>query len=103
MTKRRNGGKTASNKVTRARARDETGHLILLPGQPCIGSKLCDELEERILGFIASGMSQTDACGLVDISRETLYRWKEKGAAEPESRYGQFLEACERAELECKK
>lgn len=98
------GGKSAPDDVARvARARDSDGRLLLRPGQICVGGKLDDELEQRICGYIAEGLTITDACGLCDISRETLHRWKERGVDEPGSRYAQFLEKCEKAELSCKR
>jgi len=104
MTKRKNVGKTARNDAARPRARDpETGKLLLRPGQPHIGSKLDYDLEKRICECIAQGLTIIDSCGLCDIDAATLYRWKERGESEPESRYGEFQRACEKAELECKK
>jgi len=94
---------TARIDVRRSRLRDEFGRLLLRPDQPHIGSKLDDELEERICGYIAQGMTLTDSCGLCDVDRVTIGRWKERGLDEPESRYGLFLDRCQKAELSCKK
>jgi hypothetical protein len=88
---------------SRARARDpETGNLLLRPGQASIGSRLDDELEQKIVSLIASGQTWTDACLLCDLDRTTAYKWKARGEEEPESRYGLFLQRINKAEVACK-
>jgi hypothetical protein len=87
----------------RDRVRDpQTGRLTLREGQACIGSRLDDALEEKIVGFIASGMSWIDSCRLCDLDAATPYRWKQKGEEQPGSRYALFLERINKAETACK-
>jgi hypothetical protein len=69
----------------------------LRPGQPNYRSKLDDEIEEKICGLIRVGLSDQDAGRLAGISRETIWDWKCRGEAEPESRYGRFLEKIQEA------
>lgn len=96
--------KSARNDAERPRARDPiTGNLLLREGQPHIGSKLDNRLEQRICEYLGQGMTLVDSCGLCDIDVSTLHRWRERGASEPESRYGTFLRNCEKAELQCKR
>jgi hypothetical protein len=59
--------------------------------------KLTDELEEEICKLIRGQMSLTDACAWVGISRVAVWEWRARGQAEPESRYGQFDRAIEKA------
>jgi hypothetical protein len=69
----------------------------LRPGQPSIRSKLDDEVEEKICRFVRAGLPEQDAGRLAGISRETIWDWKCRGEAEPESRYGRFREKIEEA------
>jgi len=68
-------------------------------GRASYTSKLDDEIEKRICGIIASGpVRHEDACSMCGISRQTFYNWRALGAAEPNSRYGKFLEEVSKAE-----
>jgi hypothetical protein len=73
----------------------------LAPGQPHAQSKLTDEVQEQICGFIAGGMRWVDACQLSGIHRATAWMWKERGAA-GEERYAEFMEAVDLAEIKSK-
>ena len=59
--------------------------------------KLDDRLERKLCGYIREGLSYEVSCALVGISRQSFYSWKNRGDAEPESRYGQFARAVENA------
>jgi hypothetical protein len=67
-------------------------------------SLLCDELEERLCGFLRQALAIEVACDLTPIGRRTYYDWKKRGEKEEESgkpgRYAQFNEAVRRAEAE---
>jgi hypothetical protein len=71
----------------------------LKPGQPHARSKLTAELRERICGYVADGMSWQEAAALCGIHRDVVTDWKARGDAEPQSAYGEFLRAAERAKL----
>jgi hypothetical protein len=66
------GGESPRNDVPRrSRVRDANGCLELRPGQPHIGSKLDDELEQKICNFVSGGMSWTDSARLCGVDRAT--------------------------------
>ena len=65
-------------------------------------TKLTPELQERICGIISKGNSITTACQSVGISETTFYQWKEKGENAPDSVYGEFLCALNKAESDAK-
>jgi hypothetical protein len=81
------------NLARRARVRDENGKLELRPGQPALNCLFDVEMEQRICGFIADGMSYLDSAKLAGIDPVTLYRWRTKGEEEPDSRFGEFLQS----------
>lgn len=58
---------------------------------------LDDDLIDRLTAEIAAGHLPTTACRLVGVSRETFHRWMRNGEADPESAYGPFFRAIERA------
>jgi hypothetical protein len=64
--------------------------------------KLTDELEEEICKLIRGQMTLTDACAWVGINRTCVWEWRTKGQAHPESRYGQFERAIEKAYMVAK-
>jgi hypothetical protein len=64
--------------------------------------KLTDEVEEQICKLLRSQMSFSDACAWVGINRVTIWEWRTKGKAKPESRYGHFAQAVEKALLVAK-
>jgi hypothetical protein len=72
------------------KARKEKTLKAQLPGR----SLLCDELEERLCGFLRQALAIEVACDLAAIGRRTYYDWKERGEKEEESgkpgRYAQF-------------
>jgi hypothetical protein len=81
-------------------ARNKKTLKVRLPGR----SLLCDELEERLCGFLRQALAIEVACDLTPIGRRTYYDWKERGEKEEQSgkpgRYAQFNEAVRRAEAE---
>ena len=60
--------------------------------------KLTPEIQERIVQVIRSGNYAVVAAAYAGISDKTYYLWKSKGEAQPDSIYGQFLEAIKKAE-----
>ena len=71
-----------------------------LPGR----SLLCDELEQRLCGFLRQALAIEVACDLTPIGRQTYYDWKHRGEKEEEAgepgRYARFNEAVRKAEAE---
>jgi hypothetical protein len=75
--------------------------LAQKPGQapsegvtPCL---LCDELEDKICGFLREGASIVDSAVLAGVSAASVCEWRAHGSQEPESRFGQFYERTELA------
>lgn len=69
------------------------------------GDKEClltDALEKRICGHLKTGASFADAALLCGIGSRTMTKWRTKGVEEPDSRFGQFLEATELARTQWK-
>ena len=56
-------------------------------------SKLTAELQHKFCAQIAEGMSISDTCAAVGISRKTFYNWLKKGEAEESERYTEFYNA----------
>lgn len=59
--------------------------------------KLTDALEEEICKLLRAQMTLTDACQWLGISRVAVWEWRTKGQEDPESRYGRFEKAIEKA------
>jgi hypothetical protein len=76
-------------------------HYRRRPGQAAAQSKLNDETQEKICGFIAGGLRLEDACRLSGVHRTTVWLWKDRGNA-GEQRYKEFLDAVELAEVKSK-
>lgn len=76
------------------------GKRPFLYDQPGAPTKLSLERLETIRDAIANGASYRDAAMLADISEQTLARWRARGAAEPDSEYGEFCRAIEAARVE---
>jgi len=97
--------KSCSGKATSAtpKSRARKRHLKrkLAKGQPSPYSKLTDEIEGKICGYIAGGMKWEDACELCGIHRTTAWHWRDRGAA-GEPRYAQFMVAANTAEVKSK-
>jgi hypothetical protein len=56
-----------------------------------------NRLEKRICTHIRAGLPYEACAALVGISKQTFYSWKNRGDSEPDSRYGQFARAVEKA------
>jgi hypothetical protein len=65
-------------------------------------SLLNDALEKRICDHLRRGASLADAAVMAGIGTKTIETWRGKGAENPDSRYGQFLEQTELAQIEWK-
>jgi hypothetical protein len=72
----------------------------LRPGQPALVCKLDDRLEAKFRGYVKDGLPYESCAALCGISKQTFYSWRNRGESEPDSRYGQFAQAVERANAE---
>jgi hypothetical protein len=63
---------------------------------------LNDAIEQRICDFLRAGASPQDAAIVLKIGERTVREWRTKGAEEPDSRFGLFLERTEQARVEWK-
>ena len=61
-------------------------------------SKFTPAIRKTIIGAIRNGCLRYQACALAGIVRQTLVNWEEKGSADPEGEYGQFLAELEQAQ-----
>jgi Homeodomain-like domain len=61
---------------------------------------LTPEIEARIVAAVSAGAHLSVAARAAGVSRQTLHRWRARGAAEPEGPYHRLAEALERAEAE---
>jgi hypothetical protein len=64
----------------------------LRPGQPSAHSFLDDEIEHRLISYLAKGFPVALACDLCGISRSAFYEWERLGANadDPANRHYQF-------------
>jgi hypothetical protein len=60
-------------------------------------SKLTDEIEEEFCRLVRNQMSLVDACQWVGLNKVTVWEWRARGSREPETRYGQFYRAVDKA------
>jgi hypothetical protein len=72
----------------------------LRPGQPTKCCKLDNRIESRLCRYIREGLAYEVCTALAGISKQTFYSWKNCGESEPDSRYGQFARAVEKANAE---
>ena len=79
--------------------RKHVRRLALRPGQPSPGSKLDDDVQQKICNAVSSGQTFECAAALVRIDRTTLNDWRARGQQDPTSRYGEFNRALEAALL----
>lgn len=63
-------------------------------------TKLDAERQERILAAIRAGSYAEPACRAAGISESTYYRWLQRGEAEEQGIYADFVRAVRRAEAE---
>ena len=66
-------------------------------GQPNAHSKLTDQLESELCALITNKATLEDAADYLGINRTTIWEWRDRGRAEPESRYGAFERAVTKA------
>jgi hypothetical protein len=69
------------------------------------GDKEClltDALQKRLCNHLRDGASFADAATLCGIGSRTITTWRTKGVENPDSRYGEFLEATELARTQWK-
>src|SRR5260221_6971114 len=88
------GPKTSHTKHINGRAKR------LRPGQPALVCKLDNRLEAKFCEYVKEGLPYESCAALVGISKQTFYSWRNRGEAEPDSRYGQFAQAVELANAE---
>ena len=69
----------------------------LAPGQPNANSKLTDALQSELCGLIMNKATLEDAADYLGLNRTTIWEWRDRGRAEPESRYGAFERAVTKA------
>jgi hypothetical protein len=60
--------------------------------------KLTPEIQARVVQAIRGGNYAVVAAAYAGISDKTYYLWKEKGEAQPDTIYGEFLRAIKEAE-----
>lgn len=60
-------------------------------------TKLTPELQADLIEALEHGMHQESACNRVGIAKATFYKWMERGRNEPESIYGDLVDAVEKA------
>jgi hypothetical protein len=61
---------------------------------------LTPEVEARIVAAVSAGAHLSVAARAAGVSRQTLHRWRARGAAEAEGPYHELARALERAEAE---
>ena len=69
----------------------------LAPGQPNAHSKLTDELQNELCGLIMNKATLEDAADYLGVNRTTIWEWRDRGRAQPETRYGAFERAVTKA------
>jgi len=60
----------------------------LAPGQPNAHSKLTDALQSELCGLVMNKATLEDAADHLGLNRTTIWEWRDRGRADPESRYG---------------
>jgi hypothetical protein len=104
ITNASNSTQTDATAVKAPKAKRYKHHLKRKTGAQGVGTtgKLTDEMEEEICKLIRGQMTLIDACAWVGIHRNVVWEWRAKGQADPESRYGQFERAIEKAYMVAK-
>jgi hypothetical protein len=69
----------------------------LAPGQPNAHSKLTDALQSELCGLIMNKATLEDAADYLGVNRTTIWEWRDRGRAQPETRYGAFERAVTKA------
>jgi hypothetical protein len=59
-----------------------------------------EECSERVLEALVAGVSGADAARQHGIASRTIDRWLERGRQDPDSKYGPFAQAVDRARAE---
>jgi transposase len=76
---------------------EKTFRKAKVGGRPC---KLTPETQDKIIQYLRRGAYVETAAAAAGVNKETFYDWLRQGAAKPDSKFGEFSDAVDKAQAE---